>query len=101
LDIYVGDGTTCAAVNKRLDLKCWGNYLGDDSSASSTPVTVTEANGWGSTYTFDDVAIGQSSACAYNLANNQVYCWGNNASGQLGDGTKTTSQTMNRASTPF
>ena len=58
LDIYVGDGTACAAVNKRLDLKCWGNYyLGDGSTAaSSTPVTVTETNGWGSTYTFDDVA---------------------------------------------
>ena len=103
LDIYVGDGTACAAVNKRLDLKCWGYYyLGDGSStSSSTPVTVTETNGWGADYTFDDVAIGQSSVCAYNLANNAVFCWGNNASGQLGDGTTTTSQTMNRSSTPF
>jgi alpha-tubulin suppressor-like RCC1 family protein len=103
LDIYVGPGSACAAVNKRLDLKCWGDYfLGDGSSSeSSTPVTVAETNGWGSTYTFDDVAIGQASVCVYNLANNQVFCWGRNSEGQLGDGTTTTTKTMNRASTPF
>ena len=55
----------------------------------------------GSTYTFDDVAIGQASVCVYNLAKNQVFCWGRNSEGQLGDGTTTTSKTMNRASTPF
>ena len=104
LDVYVGDGTACAVVNKRLDLKCWGNYyLGDDSStASSTPVTVTETNGWGSTYTFDDVAIGQASVCAYNLVNNQVFCWGGNAEGQLGLGnTLTPYRTMQDVSSPF
>ena len=104
LDIYVGDGTACAAVNKRLDLKCWGNYyLGDGSTAaSSTPVTVTETNGWGSTYTFDDVAIGQSSACAYNEENNQVYCWGVNADGQLGLGnTSTPYSPMQNTGSPF
>ncbi|MAA69906.1 MAG: hypothetical protein CL915_14355 [Deltaproteobacteria bacterium] len=104
LDVYVGDGTACAAVNKRLDLKCWGNYyLGDDSStASSTPVTVTETNGWGSTYTFDDVAIGQASVCAYNLVNNQVFCWGANAEGQLGLGNVLTPyRTMQNTGSPF
>ena len=30
LDVHLGDGTACAAVNKHLDLKCWGKfYLGD------------------------------------------------------------------------
>jgi alpha-tubulin suppressor-like RCC1 family protein len=103
LDIYVGFGSACAAVNKRLDLKCWGSYhLGNDSSSdSSTPVTVTETNGWGSTYTFDDVAIGQGSACAYNLANNDIFCWGRNSEGQLGIGTTETSEKMKRVSTPF
>ncbi|MEL0222510.1 MAG: hypothetical protein VXA39_18055, partial [Deltaproteobacteria bacterium] len=104
LDVYVGDKMVCAAVNKRFDLKCWGNYyLGDDSSTdSSTPVTVTETNGWRADYTFDDVAIGQASVCAYNLANNEVFCWGRNNEGQLGLGnTLTPYQTMQDVSSPF
>ena len=104
LEVYVGGSTACATVNKRLDLKCWGNYyLGDGSStASSTPITVTETNGWGSTYTFDDVAIGQSSVCAYNLANNEAFCWGINDTGQLGLGnTLTPERTMQDVSSPF
>ena len=80
-DIYVGMSTARAAVNQRKDLKCWGdNFVGDGSSTdSATPVNVTEINGWGSDYTFDGVASGQSSTCAYNKENNQVYCWGVNA----------------------
>ncbi|MEK9695151.1 MAG: hypothetical protein VW270_05260 [Candidatus Poseidoniales archaeon] len=104
LEVYVGNGIACATVNKRLDLKCWGNYyLGDGSStASSTPVTVTETNGWGADYTFDDVAVGQSSICAYNLANNEAFCWGNNGEGQLGLGnTLTPERTMQDVSSPF
>ena len=104
LDIYVGNDSACAVVNKRLDLKCWGSYyLGNDSStASSTPVTVTETNGWGADYTFDDVAIGQSSVCAYNLANNAVFCWGRNSEGQLGLGnTATPQRTMQDVQSPF
>ena len=104
LEVYVGDGTACAAVNKRFDLKCWGfYYLGDgSSSSSSTPVTVTETNGWGSTYTFDDVAVGGSSVCAYNLANNEAFCWGNNVEGQLGLGhTLSPERTMQDVSSPF
>jgi alpha-tubulin suppressor-like RCC1 family protein len=103
-DIYLGTATGCAAVDNRTNLKCWGNYyLGDGSTTvSSTPVTVTEANGWGSDYTFDDVAIGQSSACAYNLANNQVFCWGINADGQLGLGnTLSPYSTMQNTGSPF
>ena len=103
LEVYVGNGTACAAVNKRLDLKCWGsNHLGDgSSSSSSTPVTVTKTNGWGSNYTFDDVASGQASVCAYNLANNEVFCWGRNSEGQLGLGNTTDSLTMQDVGGPF
>ena len=88
VDIYVGMSTARAAVNQRKDLKCWGdNYVGDGSSTdSATPVNVTEINGWGSDYTFDGVASGQFSTCAYNKENNQVYCWGVNAEDQLGVG---------------
>ncbi len=81
VDIYVGMLTARAVVKQRKDLKCWGdNYVGDGSSTdSATPVNVTEINGWGSDYTFDGVASGQSSTCAYNKENNQVYNWGVNA----------------------
>ena len=104
LDVYLGTAMGCAAIDNRTNLKCWGNnYLGDGSTTdSTTPVTVTETNGWGSDYTFDDVAIGQSSACAYNEENNQVYCWGVNADGQLGLGnTLTPYSTMQNTGSPF
>jgi len=104
LDVYLGTAMACAAIDNRTNLKCWGNYyLGDGSTTdSTTPVTVTETNGWGSDYTFDDVAIGQSSACAYNEENNQVYCWGVNADGQLGLGnTLTPYSTMQNTGSPF
>jgi hypothetical protein len=79
--------------------------LGDSStssSASSTPVTVLEDDGWGSTYTFDDVAISQGSTCAYNLANNELFCWGSNTLGQLGLGnTIHPERTMKNVLSPF
>ena len=104
LDVYLGAAMGCAAIDNRTNLKCWGNYyLGDGSTTgSTTSVTVTETNGWGSDYTFDDVAIGQSSACAYNLATNQLFCWGLNADGQLGLGnTLTPYSTMQNTGSPF
>jgi len=104
LDVYLGTAIGCAAIDNRTNLKCWGNYyLGDGSTTgSTTSVTVTETNGWGSDYTFDDVAIGQSSACAYNLATNQLFCWGLNADGQLGLGnTLTPYSTMQNTGSPF
>lgn len=70
---------------------CWGNnargQLGVNSNTSSAqPVQVT-GGGFGA-YTVSGIAVGLSHTCAYTTDNN-VWCWGDNVYGQLGDGTKT------------
>ncbi|NBT26149.1 MAG: RCC1 repeat-containing protein [Actinobacteria bacterium] len=54
---------------------CWGAH-----PAGSTPQLVVGA------YSFANITSGASHACGLT-ASGTAYCWGNNASGQLGDGT--------------
>ena len=54
---------------------CWGAH-----PAGSTPQLV------GGAYSFANITSGASHACGLT-ASGVAYCWGNNASGQIGDGT--------------
>jgi alpha-tubulin suppressor-like RCC1 family protein len=85
--------TTCA-VKDEGTVWCWGvndsRLLGPATTAasSSTPVQITNLTGAIS------VALGGSFGCALIGSGggaSTVQCWGNNSSGQLGDGTTTTS----------
>jgi alpha-tubulin suppressor-like RCC1 family protein len=86
-DAVVSDGADsfCAALTTGA-VDCWGanasGELGDGTtSGSSVPVGVTGITG--------AVALssaGEGSYCAV-LGSGSVECWGNNVSGQLGDGT--------------
>jgi alpha-tubulin suppressor-like RCC1 family protein len=86
--IAAGDQHTCALTSDGA-VQCWGSNLsgalGDGSSAMqrSTPGPV-------SGLTSGVVAIGAGGAdtCA-TVTSGSLYCWGLNASGQLGDGTNT------------
>jgi len=69
-------------------VQCWGwrsdGRLGDGglvTGQSCTPVTtlIPSSSSW-------NVEIGVNHACAVNAAGT-AYCWGDNSSGQLGDGT--------------
>ena len=84
-------------------MKCWGlQYLGDSNSVrSSVPVDVVETNGWTSDHRFDDIAVGFSSVCVYDKANEDVFCWGANQYGQLGIGSSSASTTMRKVGSPF
>lgn len=68
---------------------CWGNndkgQLGNGASGatSSTAVGVIMPTGISA---FVDIAVGTDHSCA--VGGTDVFCWGNNSSGQLGDGTK-------------
>ncbi|MGE5732579.1 MAG: hypothetical protein ACM37U_11585, partial [Gemmatimonas sp.] len=46
-------------------------------------------------FKFRDIAVGNGHACAITESNaassNEVYCWGTNGNGELGDGTTTRS----------
>ena len=78
-------GTFSCVLRMEGDVVCWGandrGQLGDGTGiASETPVTV----GLPGAAFF--VTAGAAHACAILAANGEVYCWGANVEGQLGDG---------------
>jgi alpha-tubulin suppressor-like RCC1 family protein len=98
---YDGDGGllalggihTCAYVTADADLlKCWGNnaqgQLGDGTTTQRTTPTTIDVGG-----AVGLLALGDKHTCAYVTASALLKCWGNNAQGQLGDGTYTNRNT--------
>ncbi len=89
---YSSAGWACAIVNGGL--KCWGSngqgQLGDGTITTyrSTPVVIYSENSG-----VTDIALNTDNSASGNstcvVKNSAVYCWGNNSSGQLGDGTIT------------
>jgi alpha-tubulin suppressor-like RCC1 family protein len=84
--IAAGDDHTCA-IDQDLTVKCWGSdafgQLGDGPASSvdrAAPVTVSGIT--------DAIALaaGGRSTCALQ-ATGTLSCWGDDAAGQLGDGT--------------
>ena len=87
--VSAGDTSTCA-VRTSGAVSCWGRndrgQLGDGTmNASATPVAVS-----GLPSGVARVRVGIAHACAVTTGGG-VKCWGANDSGQLGDGTKTSS----------
>ncbi len=81
--VEVGGTHTCAITTAGA-LKCWGKNifgqvgLGTSSTKVTSPTIVDSAN------TYLSVSAGLNHTCA--LRNNgDLYCWGNNGSGGLGD----------------
>jgi alpha-tubulin suppressor-like RCC1 family protein len=85
-----GDGYTCVLQNGGV--QCWGtNDLGQlGNGATSTTATTTAAapQGLGSNVAY--LGAGFDHACVI-MASGGVKCWGNNANGELGNGTTTSS----------
>lgn len=85
-----GWNRTCGVVSKAA--YCWGTnqygQLGNNSTTNSaTPVKVTQAPGLLQNKVVDGIVSGMFHNCV--LAAGEVYCWGNNYYGQLGDNTTT------------
>lgn len=85
--VAVGEAHTCA---RRFDgtVYCWGfnasGQLGDGSvNDRAEPVAVM---GFGASRRAVQLAVGHFHACALT-EDDEVWCWGFNGSGQLGDGT--------------
>jgi len=83
-DIAAGDTHSCALVDG--DAYCWGDgangRLGTgDTDQRLTPTLVVELPRGEVT----DISAGHEFTCA--IASGEVYCWGLNDNGQLGDGT--------------
>jgi alpha-tubulin suppressor-like RCC1 family protein len=84
VQIALGDGYTCALLGGG-DVQCWGlnafGELGDGGTTDSkSPVQVS-----GLTSGVQAISGGDASVCAV-LQSAQVDCWGDNTSGELGNG---------------
>ncbi len=84
--VFAGQEFTCALAGGRA--RCFGanvdGALGSgDEATHLTPALVAGALG------FDALAAGQNHACGLEHATGAVWCWGYNASGQLGVGDTT------------
>lgn len=86
--VFTGDRTSCG-LEASGELWCWGfvpasGYGNGSSERIASPLPRPAAVG----LRFTDVALDRVFACGIE-ANGAVSCWGDNPSGQLGDGTRT------------
>jgi len=84
-DIAVGSGHVCAVTNAG-EVLCWGQrsilptpHFGEEPYLSPMPTRIMGAAD------AVQVIVGTAHACA-RTAGGEVYCWGDNRYGQLGDG---------------
>jgi alpha-tubulin suppressor-like RCC1 family protein len=79
-----GDHTCGVTLDDRV--YCWGNngtaQFGDSTRSFGSPTPVLAAGG----LRFREVSAGGHHTCGVTPGN-RAYCWGDNTSGQLGDGT--------------
>jgi alpha-tubulin suppressor-like RCC1 family protein len=92
-DISVGAAHACAVSDG--EAYCWGESdygrLGDGGSTDRTVPQAVDTTGALAGLEVTRVATGSAHSCA--VADARAFCWGWNASGQLGDGGSTTSAT--------
>ena len=90
--ISTGAYHSCALIPILDAIKCWGSNFdgelgnGTTNIGSNTPVNVSGITG------ATQISAGGADSCAL-LADTTIKCWGNNLSGQLGDGTNDDSNT--------
>ncbi|MCF7898340.1 MAG: hypothetical protein K9L31_00110 [Candidatus Pacebacteria bacterium] len=90
--VSIGSFYVCALKNDGT-VYCWGNniygQLGDNTTSQrNTPVQVHGVGNVGYLTDVVQISSGSSKTCA-TKNDGTVYCWGYNASGQLGDNTTT------------
>ena len=88
--------TTSCALSTSGNAYCWGSnvngQLGNNSTTEShTPVEVVGVGGSG--FLSGILSLGTSSEATCALVSDNVYCWGSNGFGGLGNGTNTASLT--------
>jgi alpha-tubulin suppressor-like RCC1 family protein len=94
VSIAAGNDFTCALIHDGT-VWCWGGnasgQLGNGTFLqSSVPVKVLNSAGNAPLANAADITAGQDHACTVSSAG-AVLCWGDNANGELGDGTEVAS----------
>jgi alpha-tubulin suppressor-like RCC1 family protein len=89
--VLAAAGRTACGVTGTGDLLCWGNGADGELGNGQFDVVATTPTPVDSGVRFLSVAIGanaagQATVCATSLT--EVYCWGKNTDGEIGDGTK-------------
>ena len=92
-EVASGGASTCAVMMNGA-VKCWGanskGQLGNNTKVnSSSPVAVTGLDGSTSAKSATSVAVSEAGFACAALGSGGIVCWGDNSSGQLGDGTLT------------
>jgi alpha-tubulin suppressor-like RCC1 family protein len=91
--ITVAGSDTCA-LDDNGAAYCWGygpdGVLGDDSAASSSVPVAVDVSGALAGKTLTQLSAGDPHVCALDTSG-ATYCWGDNVSGDLGDGSSTQS----------
>jgi alpha-tubulin suppressor-like RCC1 family protein len=89
--VAAGGNWSCAVL-RDTTVSCWGNdpWNQDPKSAPTLPITVGGVARVAGLDHVTEVALSNSFACA-RIDDGTARCWGSNTSGQLGDGTTTTS----------
>ena len=94
LVVSAGGHHTCGVTAAGI-ATCWGHnqsaQLGDGTTAEDRESPVAVLGG----LTFTTVSSGGEHTCGVT-ATDEIYCWGANSSGQLGDGTRTDQSTPTR-----
>ncbi len=99
LKVVAGSAHSCALSTGSL-ISCWGDNRSKQLGSKSTGLTATATPGLVGFASNPqevgpqplDLAAGDSHSCAI-VTGDQVRCWGSNSSGQLGNGTTTSSST--------
>jgi alpha-tubulin suppressor-like RCC1 family protein len=86
--ISAGSNHTCATVGLSGAIKCWGLGTSGQLGVGNTTSYTLPQQVSGFTSSSGVIAAGGNHTCA-QAGSNTVKCWGNNAYGQIGDGTVT------------